>query len=266
MLAKLVELLLDPLTLLSLLAVILTAGGLLLAGFTSAGGAGQRRGGGYAWLLLVLMLCLTWVASAPAVVNPLLATLENSVPEDQSCLSATIPLAVLSGGVSSRVRSASQLGAMYRPTFARVSAAAEVSMATSHATSVIALGGSVRRGIAEADVMAYFFERMGVPAEKIIRERVSSNTAQSAVELGRMLTEQGLPQNIRLLTSALHMARAKAVFEKNGFTVCPIPVDRQAIPNVPWYTLLPQTTALVKFDMLLHEWVGILIYHLRGQI
>ena len=119
--------------------------------------------------------------------------------------------------------------------------------------------------MAEADVMRSFFVLAGFSDERLILERESVNTAASAVALANLMgVDPSAKQSIRLLTSALHMARSEAVFSSNGFDVCPIAVDRRAVKNVAWYRLVPQATALRKFDELLHEWVGMLYYRFKG--
>ena len=124
--------------------------------------------------------------------------------------------------------------------------------------------------------MQHFFQLTGVQSERLILERLSSNTAENAKEVARLISGSGIasggtsseatPVKIRLLTSALHMARANAVFVAQGFDVCPIHADRKAISDVPWWWLWPQLSAMKKFDMLLHEWVGILFYKYKGYL
>ena len=243
-----------------------------------------------------LMLVGLVFAASPATVNRMLAKTENIVEASPECVSAPIPLVVLSGGVSSRVESEDDLGKIYQATFVRMVEAIDVINNHPDEQPVYLLGGSQRNGIAEADVMRSFFELAGIDPERIVLERNSDNTVASAHELiawfGRnpnspngsnstnaanendaLTQEEGGSQTdvdgavrIRLLTSALHMSRSAAVFRSAGFDVCPVPVDRQAIPDVPWFYLVPQTTALRKFDQMLHEWVGFLFYRLKGYL
>jgi len=56
--------------------------------------------------------------SAPAIVNPLLATLEDRFPDSQGCPEQSI-LVVLGGGVDSRATDARDYGAMSTATHAR---------------------------------------------------------------------------------------------------------------------------------------------------
>ena len=240
-----------------------------------------------AWLLpgrslrkriLTVFACCTLAglvfAASPATVNRMLAKTERVADASEECVSAGLPLVVLSGGVSSRVESADDLGKIYQATFVRMVEAIEIINSYPDEQPVYLLGGSQRNGIAEADVMRSFFVMAGVDPKRIVLERKSNNTVASAHELKQWFAEESQSTDgsvsargpIRLLTSALHMSRSAAVFRSAGFEVCPVPVDRQAIPDVPWWYLVPQTTALRKFDLMLHEWVGFLFYRVKGYL
>ncbi len=273
----LADLLLDPLTLTALLSFLIV----LAAVFSYrrlANSSGPRSSGKLLERLLIPLAIMQFgvllFSATPAVVNRLLYYTENLVTVDSACVEELSPLVVLSGGVSSAVRSAEDLGAAYQATFVRMAEATALIRRQSGADyDIFLVGGSMRRGIAEADVMKHYFELTGVEPERLLTERQSSNTAESAAELSRMLKSVSISEDslvpateIRLLTSALHMARARAVFVSQGFQVCPVPVGRQAIANVPWWYLLPQLSVVEKFDALMHEWIGVLYYKFRGYI
>ena len=59
---------------------------------------------------------------------------------------------------------------------------------------------------------------LGVPPEVIIAESQSASTAENAREVARMLRAEAAP-SILLVTSPLHMRRAKLCFEKLGVHV-----------------------------------------------
>lgn len=68
-----------------------------------------------------------------------------------------------------------------------------------------------------------------------------------------------------LVTSAPAIVNPMVAFVENRYddapicqasaevVVCPVPVKRIAVADVPWWALLPQTTALVTFDSLMRE-------------
>ena len=251
------ELFIDPIALIFLLALVVTCLSLFI------------RGGGFLRRMVQLsgiaLIALLLLAAAPSIVNPLLEHTEGLVDSPDSCKGVDSPLVVLSGGVSSAVQSADDLSKVYEATFVRMVEAISVLQKQAASTPVYLLGGSQRNGVAEADVMRTFFVLAGIDEDRLILERESVNTAASAVALATLMgVNESEKQPIRLLTSALHMARSKAVFSSNGFEVCPIAVDRRAVKNVAWFRLVPQSTALRKFDDLLHEWVGMVYYRVKG--
>jgi len=251
------ELFIDPIALIFVLALLVTCLSLVMRG----GKFLQRT----VQLFSIALLALLLLAAAPSIVNPLLDHTESLVHSPDSCRSIDSPLVVLSGGVSSAVKSADDLSKIYEATFVRMVEAIAVLQKQEATSPVYLLGGSQRNGVAEADVMRSFFVMAGIAEERLILERESVNTAASAIALATLMkVDASESQPIRLLTSALHMARSKAVFASNGFDVCPIAVDRRAVKNVAWFRLVPQSTALRKFDELLHEWVGMLYYRLKG--
>jgi len=262
--------LLDPLALLFLLAV---CGGLVgqwrMRRGSRRGEARRKRSSAPGalrraapWLLWIACFL---VASAPVVVNPLVAAVEDRYPEDASCPTGGV-IVVLGGGVDSRVARVDEVERMRPATFARTVAGERLALADPGVSLVLSgggLGGDVTR-VAEADVMANFLESRGMPRSRLVREGLSGDTASNAREVARLVSAADPP--VRLVTSALHMPRALATFEAAGVEACPVAVDRLAIPDIPIWAWMPQVTALVKFDALLHELAATVLYRLRGDL
>jgi len=255
-----IDWLLDPLGLL----LVWT---LLLAGVNAGLGAGLGAASvGGRWRGPVLLAC--WWAglaamSAPALVNPLVASHERRI-EPGACLAGS-PIVVLGGGIDTRSTDATRFEAMSPATLSRVAEAARLSLADPSA-SVIVSGGAGRppASVSEARVMAHLLRRLGVADAAIVLETVSVSTATNVRELqGRgLLGDADAP---RLVTSALHMPRAMATFEAAGLIPCPVPVGRLAV-DAPWWTLWPQSSAMIKFDRWLHEQLALVLYRLRGDV
>ena len=70
----------------------------------------------------------------------------------------------------------------------------------------------------EANTMAELLALLGVPADALILETRSRNTYENAVEVKQELAALGA-ERVGLVTSAMHMPRSVALFEKQGFTV-----------------------------------------------
>lgn len=270
--------LLDPLALLFLLSLLLSA--CLMAGRRFAGArdpvrnpaepGGKRQGGlrrWCFWLALPIWVLVFLICSAPVIVNPLIATLEDPWLSQPAC-SASSHLVVLGGGVDSRIVDATEFGRMANATLTRATAAAHMALAEPD-TRVIVAGGAVGK-VAEADVIGTYLERLGVEAGRIVREAESATTRENALNVARLLEVESISGPVRLVTSAMHMPRALLSFRQvlagSGIDVCPVSVDVQALKDVPWYALMPQTTAIMRFEMLLHEAVALLVYRLKGWL
>ena len=121
------------------------------------------------------------------------------------------------------------------------------------------LGG----GINEAERARQFFQAMGLPATRLLLESRSRNTYENAV-LSASLPGIHPDQPWLLLTSAWHMPRAMASFQKAGWNVRAYPVDFRSGTATPW-TRYSLTKGIRKWQTALHEWLGLLSYRLVGR-
>lgn len=216
------------------------------------GPAGQRWGSmvgglGFAWLLL-------W--SLPVASDALRGTLENqSGPREVAALPAQPVAVVLGGGVSGPrppQRPDPDLGASAD----RVWHAARLYHA-GKAQQLLLSGGSVRTGDgSEAEAMRRVLHDLGVPDAAIRLEDASTNTAGNAGRTAELLKAQGI-ERVLLVTSALHMPRAQAAFERAGLTVDPAPSDFEVIPMpLDLRQFLPDAGALNGSARAMKEIVG----------
>ena len=135
---------------------------------------------------------------------------------------------------------------------------------------------SSARGDTPAGEMAELLALIGVPEEAIWLQPQSQNTYEDAVFSAELLNEKEITEVI-LVTSAMHMPRAKALFEKQGISVIPAPVDF-TITEQNWQSvfrptpgeflihLLPNQSALGLTTTVLKEYLGLWVYSLRGWI
>ncbi|HRQ39551.1 MAG TPA: YdcF family protein [Chloroflexota bacterium] len=130
--------------------------------------------------------------------------------------------------------------------------------------------------ISEAERMAEALRLMGVPDEAMLLEAESMNTYENAVFSKTMLQAHDM-ETVLLVTSAIHMPRSVAIFTKQGIEVIPAPTDYEFVQpdweegeNAGWFywglSLLPDADALELTTSGLKEYVGILIYRLRGWL
>jgi uncharacterized SAM-binding protein YcdF (DUF218 family) len=95
----------------------------------------------------------------------------------------------------------------------------------------------------EAEVMRQFAMDLGVPIGAIVMEGRSRNTRQNAQFSAEILKAQGV-KSVLLVTSALHMRRAVALFESQGLMVTPAATDHEARSRFSGVDWLPDAGAL----------------------
>ena len=114
----------------------------------------------------------------------------------------------------------------------------------------------------EAEAMAEVLRALGVPASAMRLEGRSRNTLENAL-LSLALVRQGGARRVLLVTSALHMPRALAVFQAvfagSGVTVVPAATDAEALGDEPelrtaW---LPDARSLEWSSRCVKEYLGL---------
>ena len=132
----------------------------------------------------------------------------------------------------------------------------------------------VSAGSSPAEDMAVLLKMMGVPRQAMWLEPDSRNTYENAVNTRKVLEPKGI-RRIILVTSAAHMPRSVALFEKQGFDVIPAPTDF-TITQEGWdelktsgfagylLSLLPSADNLALTTHILKEYFGMWVYRLNG--
>ena len=134
---------------------------------------------------------------------------------------------------------------------------------------IVLVGGSglvLMQDPKESEILYQLLVKMNIPAEDIIVEKHSRNTYENAINTAAILRSGQNNGKFLLITSGYHMRRSLACFEKAGFQVDPYPVDEHS--GKPEFTpdklFLPEAANLETWDLLLHEWVGYIMYKLAG--
>ncbi|MCX6194070.1 MAG: YdcF family protein, partial [Cytophagales bacterium] len=106
---------------------------------------------------------------------------------------------------------------------------------------------------------------MGVHEKDIYLEENARNTHENAVYTKKMLHPY-LKERMVLVTSAMHMPRAKACYLKEGFLVDDYPADikKKDTPTGILDQIIPQERNLNKFAELMREIAGYVIYKIVG--
>ena len=111
-----------------------------------------------------------------------------------------------------------------------------------------------------------FYVMCGVREEDIIIENSSRNTHENATHTGSLIDNE---QKHILITSAFHMKRAKACFEKEGIDVLPFSCDFYSAKPEDRFSLqsfIPTSEAMSGWEVLFKEWIGMLAYKFSGYI
>lgn len=133
---------------------------------------------------------------------------------------------------------------------------------------LIVLSGAALEGhTSEAQVMARDLAEQGVPRSAMILETRSRNTHENGLYTAAKLKALHITR-ILLVTSALHMPRAMAVFRKQGIIATAAPSAPQIfVPVESGFSFwLPSMRALDASRSIIKEYAGMLAYWIRGWI
>ncbi len=197
-----------------------------------------------------------------------LRNLESHYPEfsPQADLRGFVGVVVLGGGTEAGHVAQSHMQPLFTNGGERLTAPVIMLRHNPHLRIVYSGGeGSLLgSGPSESERARVFFDSMGLPENQVQYEAASRNTYENAV-LSARLPGINPAQPWLLLTSASHMPRAVGTFNKAGWRVTAYPVDFRTGATTPWtdYSLREGTE---KWQMVLHEWLGILSYRLTGRL
>lgn len=118
-------------------------------------------------------------------------------------------------------------------------------------------------GPSEARRAERFFTAQGIPPRQVLYEPASRTTFENAL-LSKSLPGVDPAQPWLLMTSAWHMPRAMATFQKNGWNVHAYPVDFRGGLATPW-TQYNMDQGARKWKLVLHEWLGLLAYRISSK-
>jgi uncharacterized SAM-binding protein YcdF (DUF218 family) len=137
---------------------------------------------------------------------------------------------------------------------------------------IIAAGGRIKwmgGGQSESADMAELLELMGVPESAIIQEPDSLNTYQNAVNVKKILVARGI-KKVLLVTSAFHMPRSLLIFQHLEIEAIAAPTDfletEGENPSFFVFDILPDPERLTTTTKALKEYLGLVIYRLRGWL
>ena len=134
------------------------------------------------------------------------------------------------------------------------------------APRVMLVGGAARSNLPEAQVMANLLVEFNISRDIMLLEDKSRNTRQNGLNAVAIMQDKDI-KKILLSTSAYHMRRAQAVFEKLGIEVVPAATDYQVLePDPSILDWLPNAEALMMTTLGIKEYLGWWVYRARGWV
>ncbi len=129
---------------------------------------------------------------------------------------------------------------------------------------IIISGGTINKNKPpESDFLKKYLTNMGIPDTNIIAENKSRNTYENAYYTSKLLDAD---KNVLLITSSIHVYRAKKCFNKVGINVDVFPTNYNSESSFYFRKLVPSSQTLASWQMFIHELVGLLVYKYRGYI
>ena len=195
------------------------------------------------WLAFLILLVIAFTPLTGYIVKPL------EVKED---IRKAEVIVVLSGGIDK--------GRYLSPVSSQRMVRGVQLYFEGRAKKILFSGGIPPKNVvAEAAVMAQEAKRLNIPAEDILVERRSQSTHEKVVEV-KKITQALRWKSLILVTSYSKMKRSLMAFEYAGFKVYPAPADPyEKYADGP-------LERLSLFRELIHEYVGIIYYKVRGWI
>ena len=120
-------------------------------------------------------------------------------------------------------------------------------------------------GYIEADAMKDHLIKNRIPLEDILIENKSRNTVENAFNSSIILKEKFPNGSFLIITSAQHMRRAQFCFEQTNIKITCFPTDcTNSHNNINFeYLFLPSLDAIGVWEILIHEWIGYLVYKIK---
>lgn len=217
-----------------------------------------RRGRKPGRSLIIISLAGLWLLSTPLISAVLLDSLK---PTPVALTGKEADAIVILGGGSNRDSLEFGGDTLNRFSIERVRYGAR--LAKSLHKPILVTGGAPEGGsLSEGEIMsAALRDEYGVATKWV--EPYSRNTRENACNSADILHKAGI-QRIYLVTHAWHLKRAIPEFEAAGFKVMPAGTGYFMESDYSPLDFLPNGKALDKSYLAMHEWIGLLWYHISN--
>lgn len=200
----------------------------------------------------------------PFGANLLVGMLERPIDLPQNCIPGAKPVTVvvLAGGLSYYPSHTNDFSTLSKSSMDRV--VRGIAFASNLQDSFVIIAGGEGWPDKESDIMRAFAIQLGFPEIRITTESRSRTTYENAKFVSQLLKSRGTDL-VWLVTSSMHIPRAKASFRRFGISVCPHAVESEHRSASFPGTLIPQISALNKSTKAVHEIFGYVWYKITGR-
>ena len=217
----------------------------------------RRRG------LAITSLVVLWLCSLPVVADTLWRAIEQHALRPAVATAPAAQAVVVLGGMTWDIRGEQGMETEWNENADRFWAGLDLYKA-GKAPRLFLMAGRLpweKNQKTEGHWLKEKAVELGVPAENIWLSPEVQNTFQEAQAVAKELPGG----TILLVTSAFHMPRARALFEAQGLSVLPFPVDFRVVENeTTLLDFLPNPGALETTTSAMRELLGRAYYWLRG--
>jgi uncharacterized SAM-binding protein YcdF (DUF218 family) len=118
----------------------------------------------------------------------------------------------------------------------------------------------------ESDFIREYLQTLGVHNGDFYYENQSRNTHENAVYSKKVIETEKLSGPVLLITSGFHLRRAAKCFDKAGIPSTLYATDRATGDRrfSAELMLIPNAEALLKWNGLIKEWMGLVMYKVQG--
>lgn len=223
-------------------------------------------------LLIAIPTLALFIIGSTSLAETLVAREEShyaGLPSVQGAVDGQIADAVVALGGGIRVSRFEPVGFAMENGGARVFTAVE--LVRFGKAKMLVLGGSNelpdRHGIPSMTLIQNWLVSWRLVSGGVTNLGICANTHDEAVACEKMEDNQHW-KKVLLVTSALHMRRAVAAFQKQGVNVVPVAADFQAFgaPQDAPFSIFPREYRFMLLSLYLHERIGWWVYRWRGWV
>ncbi len=215
-------------------------------------------------ILRVIVLCLFIVFSNPLLLNVLVRAWQAEPV--QLAPGKTYSAAIHLGGISMTDQERRMFFGPFADRFIQATKLYHIGAVQ----NIVVTGGSPgvfgKKRIPEANQLRQQLLKQGIPDSCIIVENKAWNTFENAINTKHLLDSLKLKPPYVLVTSAMHVPRAEAVFKKAGVDVIPYPsAYTQIKQKFSFNALIPSLDVLTEWNFFLKEVIGFAVYRMTGK-